>query len=671
MSDLFISKGMPFNLDDLIHRRVVETHRVEFKATWDEHIKQAVVRTVSAFANDLLNLNGGYIILGIEEENGRPVLPPRGLEEREIDRIQREIVGECKGRISPEYLPVLFVESFQEKFILIIWAPAGENRPYQAPKRQGAGRTYWVRSGPTTVEARDDLLRQLMELAAKIPFDDRRSLSGSVTDISTSLVMKFLADIRSHLASMELPSEEMFRKLRLVTPVNSYEVPRNVALLFFNEDPARFFRGACIEVVQFGDDAGGDLIEEKEFRGPLPDQIRSCLNYLEGFGGALLRKVSGQAEIERTVPYPYEAMEEAIVNAVYHRSYEEPPEPVKIYLYPDRMEITSYPGPVPGIQKKHLAQGRIPAVPARNRRIGELLKDLRLAEGRGTGIPKIQRKMLENGSPEAVFDFDESRTYFRAILPVHPRYQVLHALREAAHLWAVGEKENSTALLERAFTRQPSSGALAAQILEYAFALDKIRLAQTVFDTFQKQMTKSEASQPYLTMARLLIDRNEIGKAEEALGRIPPSRTISDTVEAAILKKRTRDFKGAHQLFTEAFSVNPDDPKIIHELAQTKIKLARQIWHRKELPVKKRLNKEAAELLRRAIQLSDDEVRTAWCWFDLASVLDWLRAPKSEVEAAFLKSRSLRPEEPLFKDKYESWKRKIGKKGTVQKPRNK
>ncbi|MCD4754616.1 MAG: hypothetical protein K8R75_02275 [Deltaproteobacteria bacterium] len=37
----------------------------------------------------------------------------------------------------------------------------------------------------------------------------------------------------------------------------------------------------------------------------------------------------------------------------------------------------------------------------------------------------------------------------------------------------------------------------------------------------------------------------------------------------------------------------------------------------------------------------------------------------------FLKSRSLRPEEPLFKDKYESWKRKIGKKGTVQKPRNK
>ena len=609
--------------------------------------------------------------MGIEEEEGKPILPPSGFDEREIDRIQREIVAECKGRISPEYLPVLFVESFQERLILIIWAPAGENRPYQAPKRQGTARAYWVRSGSTTVEARDDLLRQLMELAAKIPFDDRRSLNGSVNDISIRLVMKFLADIRSHLVSMELPPEEMFRKLRLVTPVNNYEVPRNVTLLFFNEDPAQFFRGACIEVVQFGDDAGGDLIEEKEFRGPLPDQIRSCLNYLEGFGGALLRKVSGQAEIEKTVPYPYEAMEEAIVNAAYHRSYEEPPEPVKIYLYPDRMEITSYPGPVPGIQKEHLAQGRIPAVPARNRRIGELVKDLRLAEGRGTGIPKIQRKMQENGSPKAVFDFDENRTYFRAILPVHPRYQVLHALREAAHLWAVGEKENSISLLERAFTRQPSSGALAGQIIEYTFALDKIELAQTIFNSFDEQETKSEASQTYLTLARLLIDHNEIEKAEDVLGRIPPSRTVSDTVEAAILKKRTRDFKGAHQLFTEAFSINPDDPKIIHELAQTKIKLAKNLWHKKDLTVKKRLNREAAELLRRAIQLCDDNVRTAWCWFDLARVLDWLRSPKSEVEAAFLKSRSLIPKESLFKDKYEYWKKRIEKKKTTHKTRNK
>ena len=60
----------------------------------------------------------------------------------------------------------------------------------------------------------------------------------------------------------------------------------------------------------------------------------------------------------------------------------------------------------------------------------DLLKELHLAEGRGTGIPKIRRRMRENGSPEARFDFDEERTYFRVTLPVHPRYEVLNALRQ-------------------------------------------------------------------------------------------------------------------------------------------------------------------------------------------------------------------------------------------------
>ena len=38
---------------------------------------------------------------------------------------------------------------------------------------------------------------------------------------------------------------------------------------------------------------------------------------------------------------------------------------------------------------------------------------MRLAEGSGTGLPKIRRSMAENGSPSPLFDFDEGRTYFR------------------------------------------------------------------------------------------------------------------------------------------------------------------------------------------------------------------------------------------------------------------
>ncbi len=529
---------LPTNLDNIIHCRTIENERVEFKAGWDKHIKGNVVRSICAFANDLLNNNGGYIILGIEEHNGRPILPPCGLDDANVDRTQREIIGACKGTISPEYLPHVFVEEFQEKTILVIWAPAGENRPYDAPQRTGKGKAYWVRSAGATIEATGDLRRQLLEQAAKIPYDDRRSLTAKIEDISPILLNKFLSDSKSRLAEMRLTAEEIAEKMNIVARINDHKIPRNVALIFFSEDPEKFFRGARIDMVQFGDDAGGDLLEEKEFRGSLPEQVRSCLNYLEGIDGSIIEKVPGQAEVERFVPYPYPAIEEAVVNAVYHRSYEFPPEPVKVYLYPDRMEITSYPGPVPGIRLDHFEKGRLPAVPARNRRIGELLKDLRLAEGRGTGIAKIRRKMEENGSPAPLFDFDEDHTYFTVILPVHPRFYIFHAGGQASHLWHIGKKSEAVSHLKRALQSQPESGILVGQLIEYAFELGDRELAGQALDNFDKQQKKNDPVKPYLAMVKGLLDYEMIEEAEERLKKLPPLTEPDQITEAATLKKR-------------------------------------------------------------------------------------------------------------------------------------
>jgi len=259
-------------------------------------------------------------------------------------------------------------------------------------------------------------------------FDDRRSLEARIEDVAPFLVRRFLHTIGSDLLNHESPIEDvqLFRLLNLIVRVNGHEVPRNVALLFFNEDPNRFFEGTRTEVVQFLEE--GDILKERIFRGPLDYQIRAALEHLQNLGDSIIRKVPDQIQAEKIVPYPPEALEEALVNAFYHRSYEFPGEPVKVYVYPDRIEVISYPGPVPGIDLRYFQSGEpLPPVPARNRRIGDFLKELNLAERRGTGIPKIQRKMRQIGSPEARFDFDETRTYFRVILPINPRYLEIQA----------------------------------------------------------------------------------------------------------------------------------------------------------------------------------------------------------------------------------------------------
>ena len=55
----------------------------------------------------------------------------------------------------------------------------------------------------------------------------------------------------------------------------------------------------------------------------------------------------------------------------------------------------------------------------RNRRLGDFLKELDLTEGRSTGVPTIQTKLAENGSPRAIFETTGDRLTFLVTIPVH------------------------------------------------------------------------------------------------------------------------------------------------------------------------------------------------------------------------------------------------------------
>ena len=67
----------------------------------------------------------------------------------------------------------------------------------------------------------------------------------------------------------------------------------------------------------------------------------------------------------------------------------------------------------------------------RNRRIGEFLKELDLAEGRNSGIGKIVRAMRENGSPDPEFYNPETRSFMTVILPIHKAFKVDESERVA------------------------------------------------------------------------------------------------------------------------------------------------------------------------------------------------------------------------------------------------
>ena len=109
---------LPINIHDLLNARTVEWERLEFKSGWNP---KAVLHTLCAFANDFHNLGGGYIILGVKEDKGRPILPPAGLSLSQIDAIQKEIV-DLGYRMVPYYHPIIAPYEVEGKHILVLWA---------------------------------------------------------------------------------------------------------------------------------------------------------------------------------------------------------------------------------------------------------------------------------------------------------------------------------------------------------------------------------------------------------------------------------------------------------------------------------------------------------------------------------------------------------------------
>jgi ATP-dependent DNA helicase RecG len=173
-----------------------------------------------------------------------------------------------------------------------------------------------------------------------------------------------------------------------------------------------------IDVVHFPEGKAGE-IREKRFMGPLGGQLRDALSYVEStFIVERIIKRGDRAEADRFFSFPYAAVEEALANAVYHRGYDGR-EPIEVQVTPTDMTITSYPGPDPSVRIDDLNRGGVVARRYRNRRVGEFLKELRLTEGRGTGVPSIFKAMRDNGSPEPRFETDEHRSYFTTVLPIH------------------------------------------------------------------------------------------------------------------------------------------------------------------------------------------------------------------------------------------------------------
>ena len=323
-----------------------------------------------------------YLVIGVKAENGIPVLPPVGLPSELLDDVQLKIFQYC-NKIDPRYIPKIDVVEYKGVNLVYLKCAAGDAGPYQAPvdvyskresgKDQDRTMKYWIRPASLTTETKQSEL---------------------VEDLLIS----------------EEVAEEKDEGIAI----------KNIGLLMFGERPDKLIAGAKIELVRFHDkEAEASDFTEKTFYGPIWKQVKDVLDYIKtNVIEEKVVKVDGRAEADRFFNYPYNALEEAVVNAVLHKNYKEDV-PVEIRIYLDKILIINFPGPDHYIDMEKFAAGKVRARRYRNPKIGEFFKEIELSEKKSTGISKILRELKRNGSPLPEFETDADRTYMITTIKIH------------------------------------------------------------------------------------------------------------------------------------------------------------------------------------------------------------------------------------------------------------
>lgn len=494
--------ALPINIEDLLNKRKVESNRIEFKAGWNP---DKIYHTICAFATDLENTGGGYILVGVEEENGIAKRPVKGLDENEIDDILRDMIG-YDAKIEPAYITKVSPEIVDGKPILVIWAPSGLNRPYSVMESVVARKSspkFYIRSKSSTIEAKGEVLDQVRALANRVPFDERGNAAICIDDISAVLVYEHLKTVKSKLVEnfISRPLIEILDEMDLLTGPLENRLIKNVAAMMFCEHPEKFYPVTQVDIVIFPEGCSENpdlMIEAPKITGPVPKMIKDTLSYLRT--NVIKQKIVkpfGREESDKTFNYPYQAFEECVSNALYHRDYQER-EPVEITVEPTHVDILSYSGPDRSISSDAIkAAKRLKARRYRNRRLGDFLKELDLTEGRATGIPTIQKALRDNGSAPATIETDDDRTYFLMTIPCRDGF---------AKTLSEGDFDDDNSWTNRLGQILGQTSVQVQELIKQSIITEKEQLGQILGQLSIEVWNKSKRKEDIITMSEYVIN---------------------------------------------------------------------------------------------------------------------------------------------------------------------
>ena len=353
-------------MDEATLRRLIaegETATVEFKSSAARPID--IAQRMCGMAN---NRSGGLIIFGIEDAT-RAIVGIRN------PSLTNDVVLRAARMVKPAIsLDEGSVQTWvlDGQTLMTVKIPPSTGRLYQY---DGA---CYVRRGTQTVPMSVDEIRSHLNATGVLQWETAVCRNATLAEIDERLVERYLSlrDERSRQNLRHSSLEEILVGLKcaVLDPETGSLRPTNVGILMFSQNPQWRIPQSEIVCMRYTDTIGVRKFEDRKvLTGTLTELIDQAGEFIRQYltvGGEII----GFKRVDLP-EYPFEALREAVVNAVAHRDYAIEGQAIRIFFYTDRVEIRS-PGVLPfGVTLEEIVQLQAQSRP-RNPAIVQFLRDV-------------------------------------------------------------------------------------------------------------------------------------------------------------------------------------------------------------------------------------------------------------------------------------------------------
>lgn len=356
-----------------------EGFHLEFK----ESVSKSIAKELVAFAN----AKGGKVLVGVDDDGN--------IKSKELDNSDRSKIQNMARDCDPS-IDIGLESVDEEPSVFVVVVKEGVNKPYRCTDG------FYMREGANSNKRTTHEIFEMFKDAGRFTFDDLICKKADVaTYFDSKLLDRYFAESKQ---SRILSDGETLHNLDVVEEVEDTRVFNNTGVLFFTNEPVKFHSQVLIQCVKYEGIEKVNIEDHEDLGSDVITNLDRCFAFLKRWLKVGFKFESGNPTRIEVWEIPFQALKEAVVNAIAHRDYVAKGAHIQVEVFDDRVSITNHGGLAKGFSISDLGKRSF----HRNPNIVNMLHRANFIEKLGTGIKRINTEIKNAGLEKAEFDVDDN-----------------------------------------------------------------------------------------------------------------------------------------------------------------------------------------------------------------------------------------------------------------------